>query len=353
MSFKILVINPGSTSTKIGVYEDETLLFDKTLRHSAEDIAQFNSIPAQKDWRCQLVLKALREENFDINTLSAVSGRGGLLRPIRGGTYAVNDNLVNDCTIGVQGQHASNLGGIIAREIGDSLGIPSYIVDPVVVDELADVARYAGHPLFQRVSIFHALNQKAVAKRFAKEHGKNYEDLNLIVCHLGGGVSVGAHQHGRVVDVCNVKDEGAMGMDRGGGLPVNQLIDYCFSGKTRAEVKKTLGRRAGMFSYLGTTDFRVVCAKKAEGDQQAAAAYEALVYQLAKDIGTMAAVLHFNVDAIVYTGGMAYEQSFCDDITAYVGKLAPVLRLPGEEEMRSLAEGALRVLRGQQEAGQY
>ena len=185
MSFKILVINPGSTSTKIGVYEDETLLFDKTLRHSAEDIAQFNSIPAQKDWRCQLVLKALREENFDINTLSAVSGRGGLLRPIRGGTYAVNDNLVNDCTIGVQGQHASNLGGIIAREIGDSLGIPSYIVDPVVVDELADVARYAGHPLFQRVSIFHALNQKAVAKRFAKEHGKNYEDLNLIVCHHG------------------------------------------------------------------------------------------------------------------------------------------------------------------------
>ena len=193
MSYRILVVNPGSTSTKIGVYEDEQLLFDKTLRHSAEEIAQFNTIPAQKDWRRDLVMKALREQGFDARTLSAVSGRGGLLRPIRGGTYAVNDNMVKDCTIGVQGQHASNLGGLIAREIGDELGIPSYIVDPVVIDEMTDVARYAGHPLFQRVSIFHALNQKAVAKRFAKEQGKKYEDLNLIVCHMGGGVSIGAH----------------------------------------------------------------------------------------------------------------------------------------------------------------
>ena len=199
MSYRILVVNPGSTSTKIGVYEDEQLLFDKTLRHSAEEIAQFNTIPAQKDWRRDLVMKALREQGFDARTLSAVSGRGGLLRPIRGGTYAVNDNMVKDCTIGVQGQHASNLGGLIAREIGDELGIPSYIVDPVVIDEMTDVARYAGHPLFQRVSIFHALNQKAVAKRYAKEHGKKYEDLNLIVCHMGGGVSIGAHMKGSVV----------------------------------------------------------------------------------------------------------------------------------------------------------
>ena len=187
----------------------------------------------------------------------------------------------------------------------------------------------------------------------AEKLGKKYEDVNLIVCHLGGGVSVGAHQHGRVVDVCNVKDEGAMGMDRAGGLPVNQLINYCFSGKTKDEVKRTFGRRAGMFSYLGTTDFRVVCAKVVEGDPKAVEAYQALVYQLAKDIGAMAAVLHFDVDAIVYTAGMAYEDFFCDDITAYVGKIAPIIRLPGEEEMRSLAEGALRVLRGQQEAGQY
>ena len=187
----------------------------------------------------------------------------------------------------------------------------------------------------------------------AQELGKAYEDVNLIVCHLGGGVSVGAHQHGRVVDVCNVKDEGSMGMDRAGGLPVNQLIDYCFSGKTKDEVKRTFGRRAGMFSYLGTTDFRVVCAKVVEGDPKAVEAYQALVYQLAKDIGAMAAVLHFDVDAIVYTAGMAYEDFFCDDITAYVGKIAKVIRLPGEEEMRALAEGALRVLHGQQEAAQY
>ena len=186
-----------------------------------------------------------------------------------------------------------------------------------------------------------------------QELGKAYEDVNLIVCHLGGGVSVGAHRHGRVVDVCNVKDEGSMGMDRAGGLPVNQLIDYCFSGKTKDEVKKTLGRRAGMLSYVGTTDFRVVCARMAEGDAKAAEAYQALVYQLAKDIGAMAAVLHFDVDAIVYTGGMAFGETFCDDITAYVGKIAKVIRLPGEEEMRALAEGALRVLHGQQEAAQY
>ena len=243
----------------------------------------------------------------------------------------------------------------VSREL-----IDSYIGNRMIWEELnyykENHSLLGKHPAFaefRRRCLFHALNHKSIGRKAAQQLGRAYEDVNLIVCHLGGGVSVGAHQHGRVVDVCNVKDEGAMGMDRGGGLPVNQLIDYCFSGKTRAEVKKTLGRRAGMFSYLGTTDFRVVCARKAEGDQQAAAAYEALVYQLAKDVGTMAAVLHFNVDAIIYTGGMAYEQSFCDDITAYVGRLAPVLRLPGEEEMRSLAEGALRVLRGQQEASQY
>ena len=233
------------------------------------------------------------------------------------------------------------------------MGIPSFFVDPVCVDEMTEVAHYAGFAGFRRLCQFHALNHKSIGRKAAQELGKAYEDVNLIVCHLGGGVSVGAHQHGRVVDVYNVKDEGSMGMDRGGGLPVNQLVDYCFSGKTKEEVKRTLGRRSGMFSYLGTTDFRVVCARKAEGDAEAAAAYQALVYQLSKDIGAMAAVLHFDVDAIVYTGGMAYEQSFCDDITACVGKIAPVLRLPGEEEMRSLAEGALRVLRGQQEAGQY
>ena len=353
MSYRILVVNPGSTSTKIGVYEDENLLFDKTLRHSAEELEKFDSIPAQKDWRRKLVMKALEDQGFDVKTLSAVSGRGGLLAPIRGGTYAVSDRLVRDCTVGVQGQHASNLGGIIAREIGDQLGIPSFIVDPVVVDELSDVARFAGHPLFHRTSIFHALNQKSIGRKAAAALGKPYEEADLIVCHLGGGVSVAAHHNGRIVDLFNVKDEGSMGMDRAGGLPVNQLISFCFSGRSQDEVKKILGRQAGMFSYLGTTDFRVICARVKEGDPQFVEAYQALVYQLAKDVGAMAAVLHFHVDAIAYTGGMAYEQSFCDDISAYVGGLAPVLRFPGEEEMRSLAEGALRVLHGQAQPREY
>ena len=353
MSNYILVINPGSTSTKIGVFENDTLLFDKTLRHPAEEIAKFATIPDQKSWRKELVEQALTENNFDMKKLTAICARGGLVKPIRGGTYATSDALLADCVAGVQGQHACNLGGLIAREIGDELGIPSFIADPPVVDELQAIARYSGHPLIQRVSKFHALNQKSVGRKVARQLGKSYEEARLIVCHLGGGVSVAAHDHGRVVDVFNVKDEGAMGMDRGGGLPVNQLIDYCYAGRSREEVKRTLGRRSGMLSYVGTTDFREICARVVSGDERFTAAYRALVYQLAKDIGAMAAVLHFEVDAIVYTGGMAYEQFFCDDITAYVGRLAPILRFPGEEEMRALAEGALRVLHGEAQAETY
>ena len=260
---------------------------------------------------------------------------------------------MHDVETAPYGEHPSNLGAYLAKKLGDMVGIPAFFVDPVCVDEMTEVAHYTGFSEFRRLCQFHALNHKSIGRKAAQELGKAYEDVNLIVCHLGGGVSVGAHRHGRVVDVCNVKDEGSMGMDRAGGLPVNQLIDYCFSGKTKDEVKKTLGRRAGMLSYVGTTDFREVCARMAEGDAKAAEAYQALVYQLAKDIGAMAAVLHFDVDAIVYTGGMAFGETFCDDITAYVGKIAKVIRLPGEEEMRALAEGALRVLHGQQEAAQY
>ena len=251
------------------------------------------------------------------------------------------------------GEHPSNLGAYLARRIGDMAGIPAFFVDPVCVDEMTEVAHVSGFAEFRRLSQFHALNQKSVGRKAARRLGKSYEEARLIVCHLGGGVSVAAHDHGRVVDVFNVKDEGAMGMDRGGGLPVNQLIDYCYAGRSREEVKRTLGRRSGMLSYVGTTDFREICAGVVSGDERFTAAYRALVYQLAKDIGAMAAVLHFEVDAIVYTGGMAYEQFFCDDITAYVGRLAPVLRFPGEEEMRALAEGALRVLHGEAQAETY
>ena len=350
---KVLIINPGATSTKIAVFEEDRQLFKLGIDHSAEELDRFEKVIDQADYRKEAILTAVAEAGFQLTDFDAVCGRGGLYRPIPSGTYAVNDKVMADVEAAPYGEHPSNLGAYLAKKIGDMVGIPAFFVDPVCVDEMTDVAHYSGFAEFRRLCLFHALNQKSIGRKAAKELGKKYEEANLIVCHLGGGVSVAAHDHGRVVDVFNVKDEGAMGMDRGGALPVNQLINYCYSGKSKDEVKKILGRRAGMFSYLGTTDFRVICAKVVEGDPKYVEAYQALVYQLSKDIGAMAAVLKFQVDAIVYTGGMAYEQFFCDDITNYVGKLAPVIRLPGEEEMRSLAEGALRVLHGEQEAAVY
>lgn len=350
---KVLIINPGATSTKIAVFEEDRQLFKLGIDHSAEELDRFEKVIDQADYRKEAILTAVAEAGFHLTDFDAVCGRGGLYRPIPSGTYAVNDKVMADVEAAPYGEHPSNLGAYLAKKIGDMVGIPAFFVDPVCVDELTDVAHYTGFAEFRRLCQFHALNQKSIGRKAAKELGKKYEEANLIVCHLGGGVSVAAHDHGRVVDVFNVKDEGAMGMDRGGALPVNQLINYCYSGKSKDEVKKILGRRSGMFSYLGTTDFRVICAKVVEGDPKYVEAYQALVYQLSKDIGAMAAVLKFRVDAIVYTGGMAYEQFFCDDITDYVGKLAPVIRLPGEEEMRSLAEGALRVLHGEQEAAVY
>ena len=350
---KVLIINPGATSTKIAVFEEDRQLFKLGIDHSAEELDRFEKVIDQADYRKEAILTAVAEAGFQLTDFDAVCGRGGLYRPIPSGTYAVNDKVMADVEAAPYGEHPSNLGAYLAKKIGDMVGIPAFFVDPVCVDELTDVAHYTGFAEFRRLCQFHALNQKSIGRKAAKELGKKYEEANLIVCHLGGGVSVAAHDHGRVVDVFNVKDEGAMGMDRGGALPVNQLINYCYSGKSKDEVKKILGRRAGMFSYLGTTDFRVICAKVVEGDPKYVEAYQALVYQLSKDIGAMAAVLKFRVDAIVYTGGMDYEQFFCDDITDYVGKLAPVIRLPGEEEMRSLAEGALRVLHGEQEAAVY
>lgn len=354
MSYRILVVNPGSTSTKIGVYEDEQLLFDKTLRHSAEDIAQFDTIPAQKDWRRNLVMKALREHGFDARTLSAVSGRGGLLRPIRGGTYAVNDNMVKDCTIGVQGQHASNLGGLIAREIGDELGIPSFIADPPVVDEMQAIARYSGHPLIQRVSKFHALNQKAVAKRYAKEVGKKYEELNLIVCHMGGGVSVGAHVKGSVVDTENALDgEGPFSPERSGSLPTDAVMKLCFSGDyTEAELRKMFVGRGGLVAYAGSTDMRDLL-KMAETDAKVAEVIDAFHYQIGKEIGAMAAAMHGQVDQIILTGGIAYGKETVHALKDMVEWIAPVTVYPGEDELLALAQAALRVLNGEEQAKEY
>ena len=350
---KVLVINPGATSTKVAVFEEEQELLKKSIVHTAQELEGFDRVIDQAEFRQRAVLAAVAEGGFRLEDFDAVCGRGGLYRPIPSGTYAVSDRVMQDVEQAPYGEHPSNLGAYLARRIGDLVGIPAFFVDPVCVDEMTEVAHVSGFAEFRRLSQFHALNQKSVGRKAARRLGKSYEEARLIVCHLGGGVSVAAHDHGRVVDVFNVKDEGAMGMDRGGGLPVNQLIDYCYAGRSREEVKRTLGRRSGMLSYVGTTDFREICAGVVSGDERFTAAYRALVYQLAKDIGAMAAVLHFEVDAIVYTGGMAYEQFFCDDITAYVGRLAPVLRFPGEEEMRALAEGALRVLHGEAQAERY
>ena len=355
MSIKSLIINPGSTSTKVGVFEDETLLFEETLRHPTEEIAKYASIIDQKDFRKQIILDFLKEKNCDVHSLDVIVGRGGLLKPIPGGTYAVSDELLADLKKGVQGQHASNLGGILAREIGDAIGKPSYIVDPVVVDELTDVARISGMPGLPRRSIFHALNQKAVARRYAKEHGTTYEALNLIVIHMGGGVSVGAHSKGKVVDVNNILDgEGCFSPERAGTVPVGDLIKMCFSGKyTQQEIYKKICGNGGFNAYLHTNDARVVEKMVEEGDEYAKLIQDAFYYQIAKDAGAMAAVLHGKVDQIILTGGIAYAQLTVDKLTESIGWIAPITVYPGEDELLALAQGGLRVMTGEEEAKVY
>lgn len=343
---RILVINPGATSTKISVFEDEKECFKTTIEHASADLAAFDRIIDQGPWRRSLILKTITDAGYDLANFQAVCGRGGLLRHIPSGTYAINDRVIADLHVSSYGEHASNLGPILAKGIADSAGIPSFFVDPVSVDELEEVARFTGFKGMERQSFFHALNQKSIARKAAQLLGRSYEDLNLVVVHLGGGVSVAAHKKGRVVDVNNVKDEGCFSMDRAGGLPVNQLIDFCFSGKSKTEIKKILGTQAGVFSYLGTRDFRDVEKMAADGNKEARLVIDAMAYQLAKDIGAMTAVLRCEVDAIVLTGGMANSIQLCKAVEAYVGRLAQFIVLPGEEEMRALAEGALRALRG-------
>ena len=355
MSVKSLIINPGSTSTKIGVFEDETLLFEETLRHSTEEIAQYASIVDQKDFRKQIILDLLKEKDFDIRSLQVIVGRGGMLKPIPGGTYAVSDDLLHDLKIGKQGQHASNLGGILAREIGDEIGVPSYIVDPVVVDELMPIARYSGVPELPRTSVFHALNQKAVAKRYAKEKGVSYESLNLIVVHMGGGVSVGAHEKGRVIDVFNALDgDGAFSPERAGAVPSGALIRMCFSGEyTEKEVYKKIVGGGGFNAYLGNNDMRDVAKMIDEGDTHADEVREAFILQVCKNIGSMSCVLKGKVDAIIVTGGIAYNKAVVDKMEERAGFIAPFTVYPGEDELLALAQGALRVLNGEEKAMEY
>ena len=355
MGYKQLIINPGSTSTKIGVYDDENLILVETLRHSSEEIGKYKEIYDQLEFRKEVILKVLEEKGFDIKELSGVVGRGGLLKPIEGGTYNVNDIMIKDLEHGVLGQHASNLGGIIAHEIAMEIKVPSFIVDPVVVDEFEDVARISGMPEIERKSIFHALNQKAVSKRYAQEQNISYEELNLIVAHLGGGISVGAHKHGRVVDVNNALDgEGPFSPERSGGLPVGDLVKLCFSGRyTMDEIKRKINGKGGIVGYLQTNDAKAVEDRVLAGDKEAKLIFDAMAYQVAKEIGRCAAVLQGKVDAIILTGGIAYSQYIVNYIKERVEFISQVVVYPGEDELLALAEGGLRVLKGQEAAKEY
>lgn len=353
--FRILAINPGSTSTKIAIFDNEKPLFEEVLRHSAEEIGQYKTIFDQYAFRKEVILETLNQKDINITKLAAVVGRGGLLHPIPGGTYQVNDAMLKDLKTGVQGEHASNLGGVLACEIAAQLNIPAFIVDPVVVDEMEPVARFSGIPEFPRKSIFHALNQKAVGRRAARDLGKGYEEARLIVAHLGGGVSVGAHAGSRIIDVNNALDgDGPFSPERSGGVPAGDLLRAAFSGDyTQAELYKKIIGRGGLVAYLGTNDGREVGARIKEGDTKAELVYRAMAYQVSKEIGSAAAVLKGQVDAVVLTGGLAYDETLIGWIREHVSFIAPVKIYPGEDEMIALAEGALRILRGEESSKEY
>lgn len=355
MPYRILTINPGSTSTKIAVFDDEEPVFVYTLRHSTEETSKFSTVYEQFSFREKLILDVLKEKNIDLHSLDAIVGRGGLLKPIEGGTYAVNDNMLEDLKKGVQGFHISNLGAILAYETAKPLNIPSFTVDPVVVDEFEPVARISGTPEIERRSVFHALNQKAVAKRYARESNRKYEELNLIVAHLGSGVSVGVHKHGRVVDHNNALDgEGPFSPERTGGLPAGDLIRLCYSGKyTEAEMIKKITSQGGYVAYFNTADAKYIEEKAGEGDKKAKLIHDAMAYQISKEIGKCAAALKGKVDAIILTGGMAYGKALIDYIKDHVSFIAPIVVYPGEDEMLALAQGGLRVLRGEECAREY
>jgi len=352
----ILAINPGSTSTKFSLFEEEKLIFEKSLCHLPEDLAGFEKISDQFHFRKDLIMNELLERKTCLACIAAVVGRGGLVKPIESGIYKVNQRMIDDLSAGLLGQHASNLGGLIADDIASALtGATAYIVDPVVVDELQPVARLSGHPEIERKSIFHALNQKAVARIYAASIGRKYEDLSLIIAHMGGGVSVGAHKNGRVIDVNNaLNGDGPFSPERSGGLPSGQLVDLCFSGKyTHSELMSMLTGKGGIMAYLGTNNFKDVCRMAEEGDQKAKLISSAVSYKIGKEIGSMAAVLDGKVDAIILTGGLAYQKSHVESIKSMVGFISEVVVYPGEDEMKALAFNGLLALDGKIEIKTY
>ncbi len=351
----ILTLNPGSTSTKIALFEDHECIFKTTLRHPSDALKPFASVYEQYAFRKEAILNALEHYDVALKDLDAVVGRGGMLKPIASGTYAVNQAMLDDLKTAKRGEHASNLGAIIAFELAQMAGVKAYIVDPVAVDEMDDLARVTGMVSIQRQSLFHALNQKAVARKAALQLQKPYESLNLIVAHLGGGISVGAHRKGRVIDVNNALDgDGPMSPERSGGVPIGPLYHWAFSGKiTLAQMKKLNYGEGGLVAHLGTNDGAEIEKRIAQGDAQARFIYEAMAYQIAKEIGSCAAVLKGAVDAVILTGGLAYDTMLTTWIQERVAFIAPVLVFPGEDEMEALALGALRVLTHEELAKEY
>ncbi len=348
--FIILAINPGSTSTKIAVYRNNKSIFLKNIKHSSDELKQFSKIADQFEFRKEIILRELKNAEIKIDEISAVVGRGGLIKPIESGVYRVNEQMKNDIRNVIMGEHASNLGALIADDIACSLpNAQAFIADPVVVDELHDAARIAGHPRFKRISIFHALNQKAIARIHAKSLNKNYEELNLIIAHLGGGISVGAHYQGKVIDVNNALDgEGPFSPERSGSLPAGQLAALCFSGEyTHDEVRKMIIGQGGLVAHLGTNDAYEIEMKARSGDQKAKLIQEAMAYNIGKSIGALAAVLKGKVDSIILTGGIAHNPDLVDYIKEMVSFIAPVVIYPGEDEMQALALNGLMVLRGE------
>lgn len=353
---RILAINPGSTSTKIAVYNNTKSAFLKNIKHSAKDLEQFQSITDQYEYRKKFILDELKDADIDIKSFNAVIGRGGLVKPIKSGVYEVNQSLLDDLHKGLMGEHASNLGGIIAFDISST--IPSaraFIADPVVVDELEDVARISGHPLFERRSIFHALNHKAIGRIHAESINHSYEDLNLIIAHLGGGISVGAHSKGRVIDVNNALDgEGPFSPERTGTLPAGCLARICFEGNySQDDVKKIITGKGGLMAYFNTNDAYEIELRAKDGDPKAILIQDAMSYQVGKEIGAMSSVLKGKVDTIILTGGIAHNPMLVSYVKDMVSFIAPVVIYPGEDEMKALAMNVLMVLTGKVRIEKY
>ncbi|MDA3879951.1 MAG: butyrate kinase [Prolixibacteraceae bacterium] len=353
---KILVINPGSTSTKIAVFEGETCLFTKTIRHFIDDLIHYDSIIEQYEFRKDIILGTLELEKVDLSGISIIMGRGGLTYPLKSGIYEVDDRMLTHVRKGVWGQHASNLGPVLAHSIAKEItGAKAFIADPVVTDELEAVARFSGHPRFERRSIFHALNQKAVARLYARSINRKYNDLNLIVVHMGGGVSVGIHSGGKVIDVNNALDgEGPFSPERSGTLPVGQLIECCYCGNfTEDEIRRMVVGEGGITAYLNTNSMMDVEEAVQAGNTEYIKILDAFVYQVAKAIGEMSTVVNGSVDAIILTGGIAQSTIITDKIKEKVGFISQIVIRPGEDEMEAMALNACLMLKGELEVQKY